>query len=155
MGVFDKTICDCCVGPMQCVLEQLMGKEIIFNTFGGSLCFPIMEVKNFIVSGEVFGGQKATIPICNITTIRSLEDEQFTVNLKPIQKNIKGECVCCENPITNFTNSLPRGEEVLIRLFDQTVEGTIGDVGQGLVIVEEENQNVAVSSCVISFILTN
>ncbi|NBI28252.1 hypothetical protein [Chengkuizengella marina] len=25
MGVFDESICDCCVCPMQCVLEQLIG----------------------------------------------------------------------------------------------------------------------------------
>ncbi|NDI35451.1 hypothetical protein [Chengkuizengella sediminis] len=28
MGNFDKSICDCCVCPMQCVLEQLEGQQI-------------------------------------------------------------------------------------------------------------------------------
>ena len=32
MGHFDETICNCCVCPMQCVLEQLVGEAVEIET---------------------------------------------------------------------------------------------------------------------------
>ncbi|MDP5275056.1 hypothetical protein [Chengkuizengella axinellae] len=37
MGVFDKTICDCCVCPMQCVMQQLVNRGPVV------ICTPVSQ----------------------------------------------------------------------------------------------------------------
>ncbi|NDI33586.1 hypothetical protein [Chengkuizengella sediminis] len=116
MGHFDESICDCCVCPMQCVLKQLIGEKVqIVNASSGfifSLEIQIKEVKNFIVSGTDPSGVRINFPICKIIAVIP-PSGAFPLNLKPIQKSTKGECVCCEDPITDLANSL-RGREVTI-----------------------------------------
>ncbi|MDP5275096.1 hypothetical protein [Chengkuizengella axinellae] len=50
MGVFDESICDCCVCPMQCVLEQMVNigeVGILTQTFAEEEVI-INQVKDFI-----------------------------------------------------------------------------------------------------------
>ncbi|MFS1513409.1 hypothetical protein VQL36_13335 [Chengkuizengella sp. SCS-71B] len=143
MGVFDESKCDCCVCPMQCVMEQLVGEEIGLDTSSGSnISVFLNEVKNFIAFTD-----QGNFPICNITFV--LPSETFSLDLKPIKKN-KGECACCEDPITNLAESMI-GEIVIIELigFGQSEVVRIVDVGEGIIILGNPvgAETVAVSSC--------
>ncbi|MDP5273242.1 hypothetical protein [Chengkuizengella axinellae] len=64
MGVFDESKCDCCVCPMQCVLEQLVGEEvgILTPTFVGGTT--LNQVEDFIAFTDLGGFQ-----ICKINTV--------------------------------------------------------------------------------------
>ncbi|NDI34552.1 hypothetical protein [Chengkuizengella sediminis] len=147
MGVFDKSICDCCVCPMQCVFEQFIEENVnILTNLNDTFLIEIREVKNFIVSGiDLMTGNIIHIPICNIVAFAAI----LTIlpDLKPIQPNTKGECVCCEDPITNLANSLI-GK--LVRITDTDV--TILKVGEGIVIGQEDSSIFIFSSCAIDAI---
>ncbi|WP_162037034.1 hypothetical protein [Chengkuizengella sediminis] len=152
MGVFDESICDCCVCPMQCVLEQLIGKEVGINVSSSGVelfvIIQIEEVKNFIVSGTDENGVRINFPICKIVSVTP-PSEAFPLNLKPIQKSTKGECVCCEDPITDLANSLS-GRKVTIFPFPEDIV-TICEVGEGIVIVQSQEDMIkmVLSSCFI------
>ncbi|MDP5275057.1 hypothetical protein [Chengkuizengella axinellae] len=83
-----------------------------------------------------------------------------------MQKDIKSECSCCENPITNelmkfgvntevrieFITESPNGEE-----FNIPVSGKIVSIGEGIVILNNvldregiEVRNLAISTCHIT-----
>ncbi|NDI33606.1 hypothetical protein [Chengkuizengella sediminis] len=103
MGVFDKSICDCCVCPMQCVLEQLVGVEgLEIDTPVNNIPTTISGVNDFIVSTT-----DGDIPVCQITHVEIMNPTDTIITtalsaLKPIRKNSKGECACCEDPMTNL-----------------------------------------------------
>ncbi|MFS1513966.1 hypothetical protein VQL36_16195 [Chengkuizengella sp. SCS-71B] len=135
MGVFDESICDCCVCPMQCVLEQLIGVEgLEIDTPDISIPTTITSVSDFIVTTT-----DGDIPICQITHV-DIEDITNTIitnvlsALKPI-KNSKGKCACCEDPMTN----LLKFEIGNIFIFEFiSFSGPFGDeilgVGEGIVV---------------------
>ncbi|MFS1513964.1 hypothetical protein VQL36_16185 [Chengkuizengella sp. SCS-71B] len=146
MGVFDKSKCDCCVCPMQCVLEQLVGVQnvtIAAPTFA-SVGVIINQVKNFIAFTS--GGD---IPICQITGVATL-DPTIPVNLKPIKKS-NGECACCEGPIINVAKSLI-GQNVEIEFISigDAVIVKLVDVGEGIVVGKVEDETDFFSSCAIT-----
>ncbi|MFS1511916.1 hypothetical protein VQL36_05695 [Chengkuizengella sp. SCS-71B] len=94
MGTFDKSICDCCVCPIQCILEQLVGIDdvgIVTPTFFDDGVI-IEQVKDFIAFTNV-----GDFPICQIFLVSTF-DPNIPVNIKPIRKS-KGECACCEEPL--------------------------------------------------------
>ncbi|NBI28224.1 hypothetical protein [Chengkuizengella marina] len=129
MGVFNRTICDCCVCPMQCVLEQLVGETLSsIGTFINILSdVTIDEVTDFIAFTS-----EGRIPICQITFIRLVPIKQL--KLKPIRKS-KGECACCEDPITNLLSSFKGKNVTVIPLTPEgfILSGTVIDVGEGIV----------------------
>ncbi|MDP5274064.1 hypothetical protein [Chengkuizengella axinellae] len=147
MVFFDKTKCDCCVCPMQFVLEQLVSQEVGIETQTSSAAFQLNEVKNFIA----FTNQ-GTLSICNISAV--ILPVNFPLNIKPIKKS-KGECVCCEDPITNLAKSLI-GKRVLINYLQPIgpLQGLIIDVGEGIVLIEFEGisglEIAAISACIIT-----
>ncbi|NBI31217.1 hypothetical protein [Chengkuizengella marina] len=139
MGIFDKTKCDCCVCPMQCVLKELEGETVDISTTTNVLnSVTINEVKDF----NLFSSE-GIIPISQITSASILPPIQ--VKLKPIRIS-KGECSCCEDPITKLLSTLI-GKVVEIGIEPNfIVFGTVSEVGQGNVNIE----NVAyVSTCSI------
>ncbi|MFS1514125.1 hypothetical protein VQL36_17010 [Chengkuizengella sp. SCS-71B] len=157
--MFEESICDCCACPMQCVLKQFIGEEVaILTEIIGPLPIQITEVKNFIVSGiNTSPGNDPNpvhIPICNIVLVSPLSTTRIP-NVKPIQKNTKGECVCCEDPITNVANAL-KGKEVFITAVAQAI---IEKVGEGIVVGTLESPQLGFgstffsSSCKINFLI--
>ncbi|NDI35645.1 hypothetical protein [Chengkuizengella sediminis] len=154
MGVFDKTICDCCVCPMQCVLEALERQKVeLFTPSEGFIGVTISRVEDFIVfteEGEEFA-------ICNITAV-SIAPPTFTpFPLKPIQKNNKGLCTCCEDPMTNVALSRMReGQPVDIGFISSPdavpAPGVlIQQVGEGIVFgLVEENTPIFFSTCTMT-----
>ncbi|MDP5273250.1 hypothetical protein [Chengkuizengella axinellae] len=138
MGAFDKSICECCIGPMQCVLKQLVGVDLInIQTTTSRLVNNVLitNVKDFIVSTSEIG----EIPVCQITEVFIFEAEDSVIKnvlsaLKPI-KNNKGECTCCEDPITNLLN-LEIGNTLEIEFIGTNGSNTdeIIGVGEGVVV---------------------
>lgn len=150
MGFFDESICDCCVCPMQYVLEQLAGKEVDIRFVSGNpVLTNLNDVENFIAFTD-----QGDFPICNIVAARI--EEFITINLIPIKKSI-GECGCCEDPMTNLANSLER-QTVVVEIINSGVtnELLIVDVGEGIIIfrtLDATTQMIAVSSCFITRII--
>ncbi|MDP5274466.1 hypothetical protein [Chengkuizengella axinellae] len=65
MGVFDESKCDCCVCPMQCVIEQLVGLGDVIGIATPTFVISnvtINKVKDFIVFTDI-----GDIPICQIS----------------------------------------------------------------------------------------
>ncbi|MDP5274463.1 hypothetical protein [Chengkuizengella axinellae] len=148
MGVFDESKCDCCVCPMQCVLEQMVNigeVGIASTTFNDS--FTINQVKDFIAFTD-----QGEIPISQITAAATL-DPTIPVSLKPIKKS-KGECACCEDPITNVAKLLI-GQFIDIEFIfpgDAAVIEII-DVGEGIIVGTPPQSSIEtdfISSCAIT-----
>ncbi|MFS1513393.1 hypothetical protein VQL36_13245 [Chengkuizengella sp. SCS-71B] len=144
MGVFDKSICDCCVCPMQCALEQLIEPQtqinVIVTTLGAITIllgtFTLTEVKGFIATTSV----EIDVAICKIITV-GFQTLPTDFKLKPVRKDIVGECVCCEDPMTNLlvgkigTNiSIPSGGGP-----SGIISAGVKDVGEGIVLLENIN----------------
>ncbi|NDI34693.1 hypothetical protein [Chengkuizengella sediminis] len=135
MGAFDKSICDCCVCPMQCILEDLIGVENLnIETPVSNIPTIITGVKDFIVSTN-----NGEFPICQITHV-CIEDPSNTITtriisaLKP-KKNSRGKCACCEDPMTNLLK-FKIGNTFRIELIAAQVSFTdqILGVGEGVVV---------------------
>ncbi|NDI36280.1 hypothetical protein [Chengkuizengella sediminis] len=156
MGKFDRTICDCCVCPMQSVMQQLVGRNDVaitttaFSDVDTSSITTIDSADNFIVETS-----RGSYPICNVTAV-GVQGGDFNLTLKPIQLDNKGECSCCEDPTTNKLKSLIK-KTVEIEydgdgsLFFET--GIIEKVGEGIVTIENPSPSmsslthIAISTC--------
>ncbi|NDI33225.1 hypothetical protein [Chengkuizengella sediminis] len=156
--MFEKTICDCCACPIQRVCEQLIGEEgVSIRSDGGGFDIIIQEAKNFIVSGPSTDMFNPGILHISSSTINSVTfPSSIEIDLKPIQNNSKGECICLENPMTNLANSLLNKEFVSIQgIILELEEVVICKVGKGVMIVKEKDDNenfIAVSTCKVSTI---
>ncbi|MDP5276313.1 hypothetical protein [Chengkuizengella axinellae] len=141
MGVFNKSICDCCACPMQSVLEQLVEPQtqinVIVTTLGSISIllgtFTLTKIKDFIATTSV----EIDIAICKIITV-GFQTLPTNFKLKPVRKDIGGECACCEDPMTNLlvgkigTNiSIPSGGGP-----NGIISAGVKDVGEGIVLLE-------------------
>ncbi|MDP5276363.1 hypothetical protein [Chengkuizengella axinellae] len=154
MGVFDESKCDCCVCPMQCVLKELVG----LNAGDVGIITPTFVNDNLIINNAKYFTAFTTfgsIPISQVTLAATF-DPTIPVEInKPIKKS-KGECACCEDPITNLAKS-QIGEIVEIEfvgpeLFSSTRVEII-DVQEGIVIGRNfgnPNETDFLSSCAIT-----
>ncbi|NDI33609.1 hypothetical protein [Chengkuizengella sediminis] len=140
MGHFDETICDCCVCPMQCVLEQLVGLNVEIFTLNGRRTGTLIDVDNFIAVLD-----NREFPIHNICAVSTYSP--FDFKLKPIRKSVVGECSCTEDPTTKLAES-KIGSFEGIRAGEFINNGTISDVGEGIVILSSGG-TTAISSCKI------
>ncbi|MDP5276345.1 hypothetical protein [Chengkuizengella axinellae] len=151
MGVFDKSICDCCVCPMQSVLEQLVGQIVGIVTPTFTDFVTLNQVKDFLAYTNI-----GIIPICEIS-VCSTFDPTIPVDIKKRIKKSKGECACCEDPITNIAKSLI-GETVDIELLyppgSSPFTDEIMDVGEGIVVGRFQIFTDFLSSCAITKIIT-
>ncbi|MFS1513381.1 hypothetical protein VQL36_13185 [Chengkuizengella sp. SCS-71B] len=122
----------------------------------------INSVENFLATINV-GGVIRCFPICNVTAVGNNILGKKT-QLKPVRKDMKGECSCCEDPATNELatllnktveiNYLTRPGSPLSRLI-----GTVAKAGEGIVILTDvtnpfgaDVSNTAISTCQINFI---
>ncbi|NBI28226.1 hypothetical protein [Chengkuizengella marina] len=144
MGFFNESKCDCCVCPMQCVLEQLKSNIITIATTTDVINdVMLIDVNDFIAVTS-----DGNFPICNISGV-DFSGVNIDIKLKPIQKS-SGRCSCCEDPITNLAKSLI-GQEVDIEFLPQMGQGTIVNVGEGII----DFQVFVISSCFTTRIITN
>ncbi|MDP5272666.1 hypothetical protein [Chengkuizengella axinellae] len=146
MGVFDESKCDCCVCPMQCVLEQLVNREVGIITPTFQDVGTLNQVKDFIAFTD-FG----QFPISQIS-IAIIFDTINPINLIKSNKKNKGECACCEDPITNLAKSMI-GETVDIDFIGDNFEDTrIIDVGEGIIVSIFNGEIYFFSSCKVTLI---
>ncbi|WP_160645129.1 hypothetical protein [Chengkuizengella marina] len=153
MGAYDRSICDCCVCPMKCILEQLIGEESVFIvTDKTALTGTLLEVKDFIAFLEMAPDSINRYPMNQIFAV--FIEGQFDFKIKPIRKDI-GECSCTEEPTTRLANNLVN-ETVDIIAGAAAVTGKITKVGEGIVIFSFEEGGDpftgAFSSCKIELI---
>ncbi|MDP5274018.1 hypothetical protein [Chengkuizengella axinellae] len=152
MGFFDDSICECCVCPMQCVLDQLKDETVsIITTTDEIENSEIIEVKNFILT--IFNNDEQEneyLPVCNVSAVTFSSSKQ--VNLKPSRKSKKGECSCCEDPTNDFLNSRSKTELLRIRYLNGVNTGSIADLGEGIVILQDPSEPLlhAISICNIN-----
>ncbi|MDP5274467.1 hypothetical protein [Chengkuizengella axinellae] len=160
MGVFDKSICDCCVCPMQSVMKGLVetsGISVAFFTPNNTFFATLNSAENFVANTN-----NGMLPICNVTAVADDSLDRSTP-LKPIQNDSKGECSCCEDPSTNELVSLGVGSRALIEFvkggfsFTLPLEGNITNIGEGIVILDNvidadgsNTPNFAISTCQIT-----
>ncbi|NDI35633.1 hypothetical protein [Chengkuizengella sediminis] len=151
MSIFGDTKCDCCVCPMQCVLEQLVGEEvsILIQTTN-----PVSQVINEVNDFIVFTSQ-GNYPICNVVAV-FVPMPSRNLRLKPIKKNV-GECSCCEAPMTNVLKLL-KGKDVFVETLGivPNILGTVTDVGEGIAVVTgsgTSNFPTVISTCAITRVI--
>ncbi|NDI33439.1 hypothetical protein [Chengkuizengella sediminis] len=160
MGAFDRTICDCCVCPMQCVMQKLVTRDVGIATAVSVTPVTINSVENFIANTS-----QGSFPICNVTAVGSIPPFDIDLNLKPVQKDIKGKCSCCEDPATNELQQLI-GKEVDLEFIGgiapfadgNIVTGKVSQVGEGILILSDLGitfSNAAISTCQITRIELN
>ncbi|MFS1513408.1 hypothetical protein VQL36_13330 [Chengkuizengella sp. SCS-71B] len=159
MGIFDESICDCCVCPMQCVLKQLVGANVVMLSKQSAVSGVIEEVKDFIVFISSDGnGQLDQLPICNVTAVICTSIDRLSPKLKPISNSNKhkGECNCCERPITSLASSLT-GETVDVEFIgeplDLDMSITIVNVGKGILSGKVSDSPILISTCAITRII--
>ncbi|NDI35646.1 hypothetical protein [Chengkuizengella sediminis] len=152
MGGFDKSICDCCVCPMQCVLEQLIGVEVDVDTPISGPTTTITGVKDFIMSTSDAGD----IPVCQITHVE-IDDPTNTIitsvlsTLKPIRIS-NGECACCEDPMTNLLKS-EVGNNIRIEFINGSFTDELLGVGEGIVVGFDIDILDIYSTCAITRVI--
>ncbi|MDP5276332.1 hypothetical protein [Chengkuizengella axinellae] len=132
MGVFDKTICDCCVCPMQSILKQLEDRSIMLRTIvENSLSSNIPNANIQSVEGFVLFTDNGNIPVHSIFSVGfdSLSDP---LTLKQPKNEKKGKCACIEDPATNMLSN-EISNFVIISGF---IRGTVSKVGEGIVMLE-------------------
>ncbi|MDP5275569.1 hypothetical protein [Chengkuizengella axinellae] len=141
MRFFQESICDCCFCPMQCALKEFIQEEVnIFTLFGNisPLVVNIFTVEDFIVMGTSANGEEIIIPVSKILYFNPVQSKQ--INLKPIQRNIKGTCTCLEDSITS---KFKINETVNVG----RLQGVVRAVGEGVVILNNEAGQNIVSTC--------
>ncbi|MDP5275764.1 hypothetical protein [Chengkuizengella axinellae] len=139
MGAFDQSICDCCVCPMQCVLDQLekVGDPVTISTIrGGTDIVTITNVEDFILTGELANQDEIYFPICNVSAVEF--NPESKIDLKPSVKNT-GVCSCCEDPANKFITAFDKNQIVNINFLDGSVSGFVVDVGEGIVVMQGGN----------------
>ncbi|NDI35785.1 hypothetical protein [Chengkuizengella sediminis] len=150
MGQFDRTICDCCVCPMQCVMQQLVGQTDvqIITPVSNEFNITILSVDNFIA--DTSAGFYA---ICNVTAVRS-DTLGIDTTLKPVRLDVKGECSCCEDPATNeFIKLINQEVGIEFISFGSGIsQGTVLNVGEGIVISDDGGGggSIAISTCQVT-----
>ncbi|NBI28253.1 hypothetical protein [Chengkuizengella marina] len=142
---FNRTFCDCCVCPMKSVCEQLIDCEVNICTISAFLGgVKISDVEDFNVIGTL-GGTPICIPISRITGI--FVSPSKTINLKPIKKDVKGECACIEESATNKFEKEKSVEVIFPCEGQRRCEGTVNQVGEGIVIVSSPSEQCILSTC--------
>jgi len=104
------SLCDCCVSPMQSVLQQLVGQTVILATIADApnvpplfFLFNIVEVNDFLVTVTGPAGT-FVVNISDVIGVGFLPPGP-TINLLP-PVNSGCECDCRERPIRQLLDTL-------------------------------------------------
>ena len=153
-------LCDCCVFPLQSVLQQLVGQTVILGTVADApnvpplfFLFTITEVNDFLVT-VTDGVTTFEVNISDITGVGFLPPGP-TINLLP-PVNSGCECNCRERPIRQLLDTLIGSTVNLLAVngsiaADFIVEQTgLGIVLGTLPISPETIVRFAISTCKIT-----
>lgn len=103
-------LCDCCVSPLQSVLQQLVGQTVILATIADApnapplfFLFTITNVDDFLVT-VTDGATTYVVNISDVIGVGFLPPGP-TINLLP-PVDSRCECDCRERPIRQLLNTL-------------------------------------------------
>lgn len=152
-------LCDCCVSPLQSVLQQLVGQTVILATVADApnvpplfFLFTITEVNDFLVT-VTDGATTFKVNISDVLGVGFLPPGP-TINLLP-PVNSGCECDCRERPIRQLLGTLIGSTVSLLAVngsiaTDFIVEQTgLGIVLGTLPISPETIARFAISTCKI------
>ncbi|NDI33151.1 hypothetical protein [Chengkuizengella sediminis] len=155
MGAFDKTICDCCVCPMECVLKQLEELSIpLVNIIDSSLMDNISNATIQAVEDFVLFTNNGNVPIHSIFSV-GFDSASDPLTLKQPKNDKKGKCACIEDPATNMLKNMIGSFAVI----SNTIAGTVSRVGEGILILENAADSLGgvydfavVSTCLVGIV---
>ncbi|MDP5275278.1 hypothetical protein [Chengkuizengella axinellae] len=134
MGYFQENVCDCCLCPLQCAIKQFEGENITFFYGITNLTLIGISVEDFIVSGiNSSNGLPSCAPVSQILAFQPDNPKPQSDLVKPIQKSVKGECACIEDPITN---KFKVGDIVTISTLGPV---QVTAVGEGIVVTNDDS----------------
>jgi len=109
-GVVEGCLCDCCVFPMQNVLQQLIGETVILGTIADTpnvpplfFLFTITAVNDFLVT-VTDGVTTFVVNISDVTGVGFLPPGPTINLLPPVDSGC--ECECRERPIRELLDTL-------------------------------------------------
>ncbi|MDP5275085.1 hypothetical protein [Chengkuizengella axinellae] len=117
---------------MQCVLEKLVGEQVLVRSLLGlPLDTTIIDVRDFLLFTT-----NGVIPICNVPGVEYF-NPSIDIKLKDLRKS-SGECACCEDPLANFLKT-KIGQFISLEYIQSTplTGGTITGVGEGILLLDE------------------
>ncbi|NBI28337.1 hypothetical protein [Chengkuizengella marina] len=132
MGALDRTICDCCVCPMQCVLEQLIDKTVSFFLLGTTGAGQFNDATIERVEGFKVFTNKGIVAFHTISFVILNFEPNPPIKVKPTKNDI-GECACIEDSTTNLLNSMKKKQVVI----SDSISGTIDNVGEGIILLKD------------------
>ncbi len=153
-------LCDCCVSPLQSVLQQLVGQTVILGTIADApnvppllFLFTIVEVNDFLVT-VTNGTTTYVVNISDVTGVGFFPPGPTINLLPPVDSGC--ECNCRERPIRQLLNTLIGSTVNLLASNGSTaVDFNVEQTGLGIVLGTlpiSPNQPVfrfAISTCKI------
>ncbi|PGP31746.1 bclA protein, partial [Bacillus cereus] len=108
-GATEGCLCDCCVFPMQNVLQQLIGQTVILGTIADTpntpplfFLFTITSVNDFLVT-VTDGTATFVVNISDVTGVGFLPPGPPITLLPPV--DVGCECECRERPIRQLLDA--------------------------------------------------
>ncbi|HDR6524180.1 TPA: bclA protein, partial [Bacillus thuringiensis] len=109
-GETEGCLCDCCVLPMQNVLQQLIGETVLLGTIADApnvpplfFLFTITSVSDFLVT-VTDGTTSFVVNISDVTGVGFLPPGPSITLLPPV--DLGCECDCRERPIRELLDTL-------------------------------------------------
>ena len=159
------SLCDCCVSPLQSVLQQLVGQTVILATIADPpnmqpliFLFTITEVNDFLVT-VTDGVTTYVVNISDVIGVGFLPTGP-TINLLP-PVNSGCECDCRERPIRQLLNTLIGSTvNLLVSNGSTATDFNVEQTGLGIVlgtlpIGPATDFRFAISTCKITAVQTN
>ncbi|MCP3028708.1 hypothetical protein LF822_17335 [Halobacillus sp. A5] len=152
------TLCDCCVSPLQSVLQQLVGQTVILATIADApnepplfFLFTITEVDDYLVT-VTDGATSFVVNISDVIGVGFLPPGP-TINLLPPDDS-DCECDCRERPIRELLDTLI-GSTVNLLLSNGSIAAdfNVEQTGLGIVLgtspINDTIPRFAISTCKI------
>lgn len=155
-----SSLCDCCVSPLQSVLQQLIGQTVILATIADPpnappliFLFTITKVNDFLVT-VTNGVSTYVINISDVIGVGFLPPGP-TINLLPLV-NLGCECECRERPMRQLLSTLIGSTvNILVSNGSTAIGFNVEQTGLGIVlgtllINDDTLVRFAISTCKIT-----
>ena len=152
-------LCDCCVTPMQSVLQQLIGQTVILATIADPpnappffFLFTITNVNDFLVT-VTDGVSTYAVNISDVIGVGFLPPGPTISLLPPVDSGC--ECDCRERPMRQLLNTLVGSTvNLLVSNGSTAMNFTVEQTGLGIVLgtlpIDTTKARFAISTCKIT-----
>ena len=152
-------LCDCCVTPMQSVLQQLIGQTVILATIADAPNTPpfffqvmITNVNDYLVT-VTDGVSTYAVNISDVIGVGFLPPGPTINLLPPVDSGC--ECDCRERPMRQLLNTLVGSTvNLLVSTGSTAMNFTVEQTGLGIVLgtlpIDTMNPRFAISTCNIT-----